>query len=97
MSPQGTPFTTLHPRPFLIMSFFGHPGLLKRDLFHCRQTQPVLREYHTQCYVVEVQTLVEVNPNILVRRFKRMFGVTLLIALGVLLFYLLVVAYSCVV
>ena len=34
--PQGTPFTTLHPRPFHIMSFFGHPGLVKRDFFHCR-------------------------------------------------------------
>ena len=45
---------------------------LKRDFFHCRQTQSVPREYHTQCYVVEVQTLVELNPNILVRRFQRM-------------------------
>ena len=30
------------------------------------------REYHTQCYVVEVQTLVELNPNILVRHVERM-------------------------
>ena len=55
------------------MSFFDHPGLVKRDFFHCRQSQPVPREYHTQCYVVEVQTLVEFNPNILVRRFQRMY------------------------
>ena len=54
------------------MSFFDHPGLVTRDFFHYRQTQPVPREYHTQCYVVEVQTLVELNPNILVRRFQRM-------------------------
>ena len=54
------------------VSFFGHPGLVQRDFFHCCQTQPVPREYHTQCYVVEVQTLVELNPNILVRRFQRM-------------------------
>ena len=69
---QGTPFTTLHPRLFHIMSFFGHPGLVKRDFFHCRQAQSVPREYHTQCYIVEVQTLVEFNPNILVRCFQRM-------------------------
>ena len=31
--PRGTPFTTLHPRLFHIMSFFGHPGLVKRDHF----------------------------------------------------------------
>ena len=30
------------------------------------------REYHTQYYVVEVQTLVELNPNILVRDVERM-------------------------
>ena len=34
--------------------------------------QPVPREYHTQFYVVEVQTLIELNQNILVRRFQRM-------------------------
>ena len=69
--PQGTPFTTLHQRLFHILSFFGHPGLVKRDIFHCRQTQPVSREYHTQCYVVEIQTLVWLNPDILVRRLQR--------------------------
>ena len=69
--PRGTPFTTLHPRLFHIISFFGHPGLVKRDFFHCRQIQPVPREYHTQYYVVEVQTLVELNPNILVWHVKR--------------------------
>ena len=70
--PRGTPFTTLHPRLFHIISFFRHPGPVKRDFLHCRQTQPVPREYHTQCYVVEVQTLVELNPNILVRDVERM-------------------------
>ena len=37
------------------------------------------RLFHTlsQCYVVEVQTLVELNPNILVRRFQRMYIVSL--------------------
>ena len=69
---EGTPFTTLHPRLFHIMSFFGDPGLVKRDYFHCCQTQPVPREYNTQYYVVEVQTLVELNPNTLVRHFQRM-------------------------
>ena len=38
----------------------------------CRQTQPAHREYHTQYYVVAVQTLVELNPNILVRDVERM-------------------------
>ena len=38
-----------------------------------RQTQPVPWEYHAQCYIVEVQTLVELNPNILVRYFRRMY------------------------
>ena len=66
---QGTPFTTLHPRLFHIMSFFGNPGLVKRNIFYCRQTQPVPREYHTKCYI---QTLIELNPNILVGRFQRM-------------------------
>ena len=70
--PRGTPLTTLHPRLFHIMSFFDHPGLVTRDFLHYRQTQPVPREDHTQCYVVEVQTLVELNPNILVRQFQRM-------------------------
>ena len=36
------------------------------------QTQPAPREYHTQCYLVEVQTLVELNPNILVWHVERM-------------------------
>ena len=60
---QGTPFTPLHPRRFHIMSFFGHPGLVKRDFFHCCQTQS---------YVVEVQTSVKLNSNILVRHFQAM-------------------------
>ena len=71
--PRGTPFTTLKPRLFHKMSFFGHPGHVKGDFFHCRQTQPVPREYHTQCYIVGVQTLVELNANTLVRRFQRMY------------------------
>ena len=36
---RGTPFTTLHPRLFHILSFFGHPGLVKRDFFPCCKTQ----------------------------------------------------------
>ena len=66
--PRGTPLATLHARLFDIMSFFGYLGQVKRDFFHCRQTQPV----PTQCYVVEMETLVELNPNILVRCFQRM-------------------------
>ena len=61
--PQGTPFTTLSPRLFHKMSFIGPPGLVKRDFFHCRHTQPVPRKYHTQCYIVEVQTLVELKSQ----------------------------------
>ena len=38
--PRGTPFTTLQPRLFHKMSFFGHPGQVKRNFFHCRQTCP---------------------------------------------------------
>ena len=72
---RGTPFTTLHPRLFHIMSFFGHPGLVKWDFFDCCQTQPVPREYHTKCYIVEVQTLVELNPNILVWHFQRIYHI----------------------
>ena len=30
---QGTPFTMIPPRLFHIMSFFRHPGLVKRDFF----------------------------------------------------------------
>ena len=55
----------------LFIQFFGHTGLVKRDLFHCHQTQLFPREYHSQGYIVEVQTLVELNPNILVRPFQR--------------------------
>ena len=75
--PRRTPFTSLHPRLFHIMSFFDEPGLVKRDFFHCPQTQPVPKVYHTQCYVVEeIQTFVELNPNILVWRFQRMSNYT---------------------
>ena len=42
------------------------------DFLHCRQTQPFPREYHTHCYVVEVKTLVELNPNILFQDVERM-------------------------
>ena len=39
----------------------------------CRgNPQPAPREYHIQYYVVEVQTLVESNPDILVRDVERM-------------------------
>ena len=70
--PRGTPFTTLYPWLFHIILFFGHSGLVKRDFFHCHKTQPVTREYTTQCYVVEIQTSVELDSKILVRRFQRM-------------------------
>ena len=69
---RGTAFTTIHPRLFHTFSFFLHPGPVRRDFLYCRQTQPAPREYHTQCYIVEVQTLVELNPNILVRHVERM-------------------------
>ena len=69
---QGTLFTMIHPRLFHTFSFFCHPGPVKRDVLHCQQTQPDPREYHTQYYVVEVQTLVELNPNVLVRDVERM-------------------------
>ena len=46
---RGTPFTTLHPRLFHKMSFFGHPRLVQRYFFHCHKTQPVPREYLIQC------------------------------------------------
>ena len=39
---------------------------------HCHQTQPALRECHTQYYIVEVHILVELNPNILVQHVERM-------------------------
>ena len=75
--PRRTPFTSLHPWLFHITSLFDEPGLVKRDFFHCPQTQPVPKVYHTQCYVVEeIQTFVEFNPNILVRRFQRMSNYT---------------------
>ena len=67
---RGTAFTTIHPRLFHTFSFFRHPGPVRRDFLYCRQTQPAPREYHTQCYIVEVQTLVELNPNILVQLSK---------------------------
>ena len=59
------------PRFSHIFSFFCHPGSVKRDFLHCRQTQPAPRGYHTKYYLVEVQTLVELNPNILVRDVER--------------------------
>ena len=61
--PRGTPFTTLHPKLFHILSFFGHPGLVRRD-------------YHTKFYIVEAHKLVDLNPNILVRHFQRMYITT---------------------
>ena len=70
---QMTSFTMIHPRLFYTFSFFRHPGPVKRDFLHCRQNQPAPREYHTQYYVVDVQTLVELNPNILVQDVERMY------------------------
>ena len=45
---------------------------------HCHQTQPAPREYLTQYYVVELQSLVELNSNILVRDVERMSNVPVL-------------------
>ena len=71
-SSQGNTFTMIPPSLFHTFSFFCHPGPVKRDFLHCRQTQSVPGAYHTQFYVVEVQTSVELNPNILVRDVERM-------------------------
>ena len=49
------------------------------DFLHWRPTQPAPREYHTQCNVVEVQTLVKLNPNILVRDVERIYSSTVLL------------------
>ena len=72
---RGTPFTMIHPRLFNIFSFFCHPEPVKRDFLHCCQTQPAPRKYHTQYYVVEVHSLVGLNPNILVRHVEKMYSV----------------------
>ena len=69
---RGTPFTMIHPRLFHIFSLFCHPGPVKRNYLHGRQTQPAPREYYTQYYVVEVHRLVELNRNILVWHVERM-------------------------
>ena len=45
------------PNAFPHMLLFCNPGPVKRDFLHCHQNQPAPREYHTQYYVVEVQTL----------------------------------------
>ena len=67
-----TPFTMIPPWLFHIMSFFRLTGLVKRDFFPWRQTQPVPREYSGQCLSFAGQTLVEVNLNILVWDEERM-------------------------
>ena len=64
---QGTPFTMIPPRLFHIMSFFRLPGLVKRDFFHWRQTQPVPRESIGHYTGLGQGILLELNPNILVR------------------------------
>ena len=43
--PFNVSFTMIYPRLFHTFSFFQPPELLKRDLFHWRQTQPLPREY----------------------------------------------------
>ena len=52
---------------FHIMSFFWLPGLVKRDFFHWRQTQPVPRESIGHYTGLEQGILIELNPNIIVR------------------------------
>ena len=69
---QRTPFVMIQPRLFHTFSFFCHTGPVKRDFLHCRQTHHAPREYLTQYYIVEVQTLVELNPNLLVWDIERM-------------------------
>ena len=68
---RGTPFIMKHPRLYHTFSFFRHPGPVKRNSFHWHQTQPLPREYHTQCYIFNGQTLVELNPNKLVQQFSQ--------------------------
>ena len=60
------------PRLFHIMSFFRLPGLVKRDFFHWRQTQPVPRESIGHYTGLGQGILLELNPNILVRDEERM-------------------------
>ena len=64
---RGTPFTMIPPRLFHIISFFQLPGLVKRDIFHWRQTQHVPRESIGHYTGLGQGILVELNPNILVR------------------------------
>ena len=71
-SSRGTPFVMIQPRLFHTFSFFCHTGPVKRDFLHCRQTRHAPREYLTHYYIVEVQTLVELNPNLLVWDIERM-------------------------
>ena len=49
---RGTPFTSLNPRLFHIMSFFDHPGLVKRD-FTMRVSYIML---HLQIYIGRVNS-----------------------------------------
>ena len=63
---QGTTFTMIPPRLFHKFSLFCQPGPVEKDFLHCRKTKPVPREYHTPYYLVEVKTLVEFYPKILV-------------------------------
>ena len=71
---RGTPFTMIHPRLFHTFSLFCHPGRVKRDLFHWRQTQPVPRESIGHYTGLGQGILLELNPNILVRDEERMLG-----------------------
>ena len=64
---QCTPFIMIALRLFHIMSFFWLPGLVKRDFFHWRQTQPVPRESIGHYTGLGQGILLELNPNILVR------------------------------
>ena len=73
--PRGTSFTMIHPRLFHIFSFFRHPGLVKWDFFHWRQTQPLPREYLGQYAGHGSPILVGLNSNILVRDVERMVNI----------------------
>ena len=60
------------------MSFFWLPGLVRRDFFHWRQTQPLPREYIGHYTGLGQEILLELNPNILVWDEERMKDVRLL-------------------
>ena len=68
----GSPFTMIPPRLFHIMSFFQLPGLVKRNLFHWGQNEPVPRKSIGHYTGLGQEILLELNPNILVRDEERL-------------------------